>query len=81
MVARDGVEPPTPAFSGPNAAALIPLILRSLSPFSLLFPLSYWNILEQDFGTNSVHQTRPRQVYQLVHRASLRLGNELLIEL
>jgi len=38
MVARDGVEPPTPAFSGPKAAASISLILLGFpllqSPFS-----------------------------------------------
>jgi hypothetical protein len=32
MVARDGVEPPTPAFSGLDAADLISLIPLSLSP-------------------------------------------------
>ena len=44
MVARDGVEPPTPAFSGLDAAALISLIPRSVARFFSLHPA---HLLEQ----------------------------------
>jgi hypothetical protein len=47
MVARDGVEPPTPAFSGLDTASLICLIPFV---FTLVFITSSAHLLEQ-FGT------------------------------
>jgi hypothetical protein len=44
MVARDGVEPPTPAFSGLDTTVAILLIFRSLAPISSFVPTS---LLEQ----------------------------------
>jgi len=37
MVARDGVEPPTPAFSGLDTAIFISFIPLILSPFFVTF--------------------------------------------
>jgi hypothetical protein len=43
VVARDGVEPPTPAFSGLDTADVISLILLTLTIFSTAF---YARLLE-----------------------------------
>jgi hypothetical protein len=44
VVARDGIEPPTPAFSGQGTAALIFLILIIFSTFPTTFST---HLLEQ----------------------------------
>jgi hypothetical protein len=36
MVARDGIEPPTPAFSGLYSTIVISLIPFTLTPFSVV---------------------------------------------
>jgi hypothetical protein len=42
MVARDGIEPPTPAFSGLASAKAIMLILRGLAQLKATFRPVYW---------------------------------------
>ena len=60
VVARDGLEPPTPAFSGPNspiAKRLIRFVLSTKEGFILLLLLEQ---VEQDFGTGfSLQFTTP----------------------
>jgi hypothetical protein len=43
VVARDGIEPPTPAFSGLDTAILISLISLRLLATLATFPPTYWN--------------------------------------
>jgi len=47
MVARDGIEPPTPAFSGLDTAIVNPLILFTIL---LNFPLPVGVILEREWN-------------------------------
>jgi hypothetical protein len=56
MVARDGIEPPTPAFSGLDTAIANPLILFTISlnfslPVGVLLERE-WNVIE---NVSSVH--------------------------
>jgi len=72
VVARDGLEPPTPAFSGPARTIVILLIPFGLSIFYALKTaiLLEWNW--NGFWNGRLHQS--------VHDSSLRLWNELLVE-
>jgi hypothetical protein len=50
VVARDGIEPPTPAFSGLGPLSVIFLILFILLPVFALKIAFYWNEIGMSFG-------------------------------
>jgi hypothetical protein len=47
-VARDGVEPPTPAFSGLDTIIVISLIPLVLVAVFVTFRRFYWNVMERE---------------------------------
>src|ERR1035438_8391059 len=73
VVARDGLEPPTPAFSGPARTIVILLI-----PFGLSISCALKTAILLEWNWNGFWNG---QLHQSVHDFSLRLWNELLVEI
>ena len=76
LVARDGIEPPTPAFSGLEPTALIFLIPFFLSP---LFKAHNSDLLGPHWDQFLLHHSG--QSRELIHHPPFRLRNELLIHI
>ena len=56
MVARDGIEPPTPAFSGLDSSIAMYFSHNNLRHSSAYFLTVYWNQLEPPKGTTPAPQ-------------------------